>query len=58
VLEGTTLITADMGFQIDNMEGLSVHRAANGDVVLTLVSDDNFSIIQRTILLQFTLLEK
>jgi hypothetical protein len=58
VLEGTTLITADMGFQIDNMEGLSVHRAPNGDVVLTLVSDDNFSIIQRTILLQFTLLEK
>jgi hypothetical protein len=58
VLEGTTLISADMGFQIDNMEGLSVHRAANGDTVLTLVSDDNFSVIQRTILLQFTLLDK
>jgi hypothetical protein len=57
VLEGATLITADMGFQIDNMEGLSVHRAANGDIVLTLVSDDNFSMIQRTILLQFTLLD-
>jgi hypothetical protein len=55
VLDGTTLISADMGFQIDNMEGLSVHKAANGDTVLTLVSDDNFSIIQRTILLQFTL---
>jgi hypothetical protein len=58
VLDGTTLISADMGFQIDNMEALSVHRAANGDTVLTLVSDDNFSIIQRTILLQFTLLDK
>jgi hypothetical protein len=58
VLEGSLLITADMGFQIDNMEGLSVHRAANGDIVLTLVSDDNFSLIQRTILLQFTLLDK
>jgi hypothetical protein len=58
VLEGATLISADMGFQIDNMEGLSVHRAANGETVLTLVSDDNFSIIQRTILLQFTLLDK
>lgn len=55
VLEGAILISADMGFQIDNMEGLSVHKAANGDTVLTLVSDDNFSIIQRTILLQFTL---
>lgn len=55
VLEGSILISADMGYQIDNMEGISVHRVANGDTVLTLVSDDNFSIIQRTILLQFTL---
>lgn len=55
VLDGPVLIEADMGFQIDNMEGLSIHRAANGETVLTLVSDDNFSIIQRTILLQFTL---
>jgi hypothetical protein len=37
------------------MEGLSVHRAADGAVVLTLVSDDNFSVFQRTLLLQFTL---
>ena len=58
MLEGTTLMSADMGFQIDNMEGISVHKAASGETVLTLVSDDNFSIIQRTILLQFTLLEK
>jgi hypothetical protein len=58
LLEGQMLISADMGFQIDNMEGLSVHRAANGDTVLTLVSDDNFSLIQRTILLQFTLPDK
>lgn len=58
VLEGTTLVSADMGFQIDNMEGISVHKAASGETVLTLVSDDNFSIIQRTILLQFTLLDK
>jgi hypothetical protein len=28
-----------------------------GDTVLTMVSDDNFSLIQRTLLLQFTLLE-
>ena len=56
MLDGPVLIEADMGYQIDNMEGLSVHRAANGDIVLTLVSDDNFSVIQRTILLQFTLL--
>lgn len=58
LLDGPSLIQADMGFQIDNMEGLSVHRAADGTLVLTLVSDDNFSIIQRTLLLQFTLLDK
>jgi hypothetical protein len=49
------LIFADMGFQIDNMEGLAVHRAATGELVLTLISDDNFSPIQRNLLLQFTL---
>ena len=56
-VDGPALIEADMGYQIDNMEGLSVHRAPNGELVLTLISDDNFSIIQRTILLQFTLAE-
>ena len=58
VLEPKEVISADMGYQIDNMEGLSVHRATNGEIVLTLVSDDNFSFIQRTILLQFTLLDR
>jgi hypothetical protein len=54
-LEGSVLIEADMGYQVDNMEGLSVHRdPQTGETVLTLVSDDNFSILQRTILLQFT----
>ena len=47
----------DLGYEIDNMEGLSVHRAAGGEIVLTLVSDDNFSVVQRTLLLQFTLAE-
>jgi len=57
LLNGPILMEADLGYEIDNMEGLAVHRAANGDVVLTLVSDDNFSVIQRTLLLQFTLLD-
>jgi len=56
-IDGAALIEADMGYQIDNMEGLSVHRAADGALVLTLISDDNFSFIQRTLLLQFTLAE-
>jgi hypothetical protein len=53
VLDGRDLIFADMGYQIDNMEGMSLHRAANGALVLTLISDDNFSALQRTMLLQF-----
>jgi hypothetical protein len=57
LLEGKVLIEADMGFQIDNMEGLGIHRAPDGTLILTLVSDDNFSAIQRTILLQFALVE-
>ena len=58
LVDGPVLVYADMGYEIDNMEGLSVHRTAGGDTVLTLVSDDNFSPIQRTILLQFTLIEE
>jgi hypothetical protein len=57
-VDGSIVVFADMGFEIDNMEGLSVHRTATGDIVLTLVSDDNFSPIQRTLLLQFTLVEE
>jgi hypothetical protein len=55
VLDGEIMLEADLGYEIDNLEALSVHRAASGETVLTLVSDDNFSILQRTLLLQFTL---
>ena len=57
VLEGESLIEADMGYEIDNMESLAAHRGPKGETVLTLTSDDNFNhLLQRTILLQFTLL--
>jgi hypothetical protein len=55
LLDGPVLIQADLGFQIDNMEGIGVHRNAAGETVLTLISDDNFSVLQRTLLLQFAL---
>jgi hypothetical protein len=57
LLDGPTLLEADLGYEIDNLEGLSVHRSPGGETVLTLISDDNFSILQRTLLLQFTLAE-
>jgi hypothetical protein len=49
------LIEADLAYQIDNMEGIAVHRNAANETILTLVSDDNFSVIQRNLLLQFAL---
>lgn len=57
VVDGPVIFEADLGHEIDNMEALEVHRGADGEIVLTMVSDDNFSPIQRTLLLQFTLLE-
>ena len=54
LLDGPTLIQADLGQEIDNMEGLAVHQEGN-KTVLTLVSDDNFSFLQRTVLLEFEL---
>ena len=57
-VDGAEVVMADMGYQIDNMEGLSVHRAPDGALVLTLISDDNFSPLQRTVLLQFTLVDE
>ncbi len=55
VADGPILFQADLGQNVDNMEGLSVHRTAGGETVLTLISDNNFSVLQRTLLLQFTL---
>jgi hypothetical protein len=58
LVDGSDLVFADMGYQIDNMEGLSVHASSTGDTVLTLISDDNFSVLQRTVLLQFKLVDE
>lgn len=55
LVDGQRLIEADLGFEIDNMEGLSVHLEG-GRTILTLISDDNFSFLQRTLLLEFELL--
>jgi hypothetical protein len=56
-IDGPSIFEADLGYEIDNMEGIDAHVTPEGDTVLTMVSDDNFSMIQRTLLLQFTLAE-
>lgn len=41
---------------IDNMEGISLWTDDSGETRLTLISDDNFSAFQRTLLMDFTVL--
>jgi hypothetical protein len=57
VIDGPTIFSADLGSEIDNLEGIDAHVTPDGDTVLTLISDDNFSMIQRNLLLQFTLVD-
>ncbi|MBZ6075859.1 esterase-like activity of phytase family protein [Microvirga puerhi] len=54
-VDGTVIFESDPSHQIDNMEGLAVHQEAE-DTVLTLISDNNFSPLQRTLLLEFSLM--
>jgi hypothetical protein len=53
VLEGEIVFAADATLQIDNMEGLSIHRDAAGATILTMVSDNNTSVLQRSLMLQW-----
>ncbi|TIR72638.1 MAG: hypothetical protein E5X15_24730, partial [Mesorhizobium sp.] len=55
VADGPVLIDADMGYQIDNMEGLDVWTRDDGALMVSLVSDDNQSILQRNLYLEFIL---
>ena len=57
VVDGPSIFNADLGQEIDNLEGIDAHVTAEGETVLTLISDDNFSMIQRNLLLQFTLMD-
>ncbi len=43
--------------QHDNLEGIAVWRDTNGEIVLTMVSDDNFRAFQRTELVEYRLSE-
>ncbi len=52
---GEVLLEANDSLNIDNMEAIAATRASSGETVLTLMSDDNFSVIQRTLIMQFTL---
>ncbi|MBL8583693.1 MAG: esterase-like activity of phytase family protein [Rhizobiaceae bacterium] len=53
--DGPILLEADMGYQIDNMEGMDVWMRADGATMVSLVSDDNHSMLQRNLYLEFVL---
>jgi len=53
LVDGPVVMQADMLNQIDNMEGLAVTTDEEGRARITLVSDDNVSILQRTLILEF-----
>lgn len=53
---GPVIFETDGSSQIDNMEGMALHREGS-EVVVTLIADNNFSRMQRTLLLEFMLAE-
>ncbi len=57
VMDGEILLQSDFGYQMDNMEGLDVFKAADGSTHVIIVSDDNHSILQRNLMLEFKLVE-
>jgi hypothetical protein len=57
LVDGPVIFEADLGNEVDNMEGIDSFVTPEGDTVLTMVSDDNFSMIQRTLMLQFVLVD-
>src|SRR5207237_6121483 len=44
LVDGPSIFDADLGQEIDNMEGIDAHATAEGDTVLTMVSDDNYAL--------------
>jgi len=43
---------------LDNFEGIATYRDKKGQLIVTLISDDNFSILQRTLVMKLLLKEK
>ena len=54
-LERAVLLDADGRYAIDNFEGMAVSRNKAGEMLITLMSDDNFNFFQSTMLVQFAL---
>jgi hypothetical protein len=49
------VLFSGVGGDLDNMEGIAVHQAPDGETRIAMVSDDNFNDWERSLLLEFSL---
>ncbi|MHA1565888.1 MAG: esterase-like activity of phytase family protein [Alphaproteobacteria bacterium] len=54
-LRGREIARLDSPLTVDNLEGIATRVGADGETLIYLISDDNFSLFQRTLLLVFAL---
>lgn len=57
VVNGELLVEGNFNYNIDNMEGIDTFQAEDGTTHIILVSDDNHSILQRNLMLEFRLVD-
>ena len=55
LLTGTEIAELRAPVTLDNFEGVAVHQPGDGSTRITLISDDNFNPLQRTLIVQFEL---
>lgn len=55
LLDGEVLINLTSKHGIDNMEGLAAHANEAGEIIIYVVSDNNFNKLQKNLLLMFRL---
>jgi hypothetical protein len=56
-LDGKEIARFEGTVTFDNMEGIDTRQSENGETLVFVVSDDNYSFLQRTLLLMFRLVD-
>jgi hypothetical protein len=54
-IEAPELVRLAPPLAIDNMEGISARRGGQGETLIYVISDNNFNLLQRNLLLLFEL---
>ncbi len=57
-VDGEVLLETDFSYQIDNMESIDVYPGPDGETRIMLASDDNQSLLQRTLVLEFRMYDE